>query len=493
VKVLLATLAIEPESRNENNRSTPYSLGIAYLHASLERSGHQVEALYLNNVEYPDSEWEFFRRFEEFRPDVVGLQVFSMNRVSTFAAIEKLHALSPDTRIVLGGIHASLMYAQILEKFPFVVIVVGEGELTLTELLSRMEGRLPISDVHGLAYYEEGRIRTTPERPLLENLDSLPEPKHEVVFDREPTRYMGHIIASRGCPFDCSFCCLKAISKRRCRVRSVEKVVAEITNLKKRYPRLREVQFHDDTLLLDNKRVIELCRALIKADLGLRFSCSARVKPVSDEMFSWMQRAGFQKIMFGLETGSPKLLHSIHKKITREDVLELFRVLTPYDFSITTFLMCGFPGEDAATIEETIALVRATQRIKYNLIAGIGKLLVYPGTEVYRVMADSGKINDAFWLSDAPVPYFTVEHSLPQLRVFEKRLMDNLSLFNIFTLKGFFLHFMRMPLVIVKEFLRPRNRGLFLSIVAASAQRAFPRAYSLAYAGYLRALSRGGN
>ena len=490
MKILLATLAIEPESRNENNRNSAYSLGIAYLHAILEQANHEVRALYLNNIEYSSSDTEFFSEIEKFQPEIVGVQIFSMNRVATFSTIEKLHLLSPKTKIVLGGIHASVMYEQILRKFPYVVIVIGEGEVTILELVEAISGKRNLAKVKGIAYYSDGSVKVTPERALIEDLDSLPEPKHEVLFDNEPTRTIGHIIASRGCPFDCTFCCLKIISKRRYRKRSVKNVLKEIKNIKAKYPRLLEIQFHDDTLLLDNKRVIELCKLIINENLNLKFVCSARVKPVSHEMFRWMEKAGFYKIMFGLETGSPKLLESIHKQINKKDVLDLFKILKSYNFDITTFLMCGFPGEDDSTIKETIDLVRATQKIKYNLIAGIGKLMVYPGTDIYRVMCEAGKIDDEFWLTDASVPLFTVEHSFKELEVFERMLMDNLSLFNIFTGRGFLQHFMSMPFIIFHEFFLPGGKKLLLSVFAISFQRKFPKIYSKIYKTYLRIRSK---
>ena len=484
MKVILATLAIEPESRNENNRNAAYSLGLGYLHSTLEAAGHQVRTVFLNNVDYPASDAAFFAAVGENGPQVVGFQIFSMNRVSTFAAIQKLHSLHPEIHIVIGGVHASIMYEQILARFPYVTAVIGEGELTLKELLEVFSGARELEKVNGLAYFRDGAVRLTPPRALLEDLDSLPEPKHGVFFESEPGRTVAHMISSRGCPFDCTFCCLKTISKRRYRTRSVENVVAEIRRLKAAYPLLKEIQFHDDTLLLDNARVIALCKLLVKEDMKLDLVCSARVKPVSAEMFGWMQRAGFNKVMFGLETGSAKLLQSIHKGITKEDVINLFKTLKPFDFNVTTFLMCGFPGETEETVNETIELVRATQKIKYNLVAGVGKLWVYPGTDVYRVMKEAGKISDEFWLQEKPVPYFTVEHDAAALGRFERKMVENLSFLSIFTFRGFFLHFLRTPLVITSFFLQPRNKKILLSALAASAQRNFPNAYKKAYQAY---------
>lgn len=488
MKVLLATLSIEPESRNENARNAAYPIGLAYVHSALLAAGHEARLLFLNNFGYEEAHADFFATVEEWRPDVVGFQVFSMNRVNTGAAIDRLRENYPDIRIVAGGVHVSIMYRQMVERFPGLIAVRGEGELTLPEVLDSFAGRQSLESVYGIAFWNGSGVTVTPERPLIGDLDSLPDPSHDIFFESEPGRTVAHIISTRGCPFDCSFCCLKLISKRRYRRRDIRRVVAELKNLKARYPRLREVQFHDDTLLLDNARVIEFCRLVIEEGLDLRFTCSARVKPVSAEMFDWMEKAGFTKIMFGLETGSPKLLHSIHKRITPEDVLALFRVLRGRKFDVTTFLMCGFPGETWETIDETVELVKATQRIHYNLVAGVGKLYVYPGTEIYDVMKAAGKISDEYWLADEPTPYFTVEHPLQELMAFEDKILENVSFLRIFTLRGFRFHFLSMPLAIARYFLRPRNFKTLLSVVAAGAHRSFPRFYTAFYRSYQRAV-----
>ena len=437
MKILLASLSVEPDSRARHSPNCPYSLGLAYLQAVLERDGHEVRLLFLNNFSHRIAAERTLKCIGEWQPRVVGFQIFSMNRVSTYKVLDVMKSAYPDTHVVVGGIHTSVMFQQILEKYPHVIAVIGEGELTLSELVKAFEAGASYDRIAGLAFWRDGYIVRTQVRPLIEDLDALPFPKHEAFFEDEQNRVSAHIITSRGCPFGCSFCCLGIISHHRWRKRNIVKVVNELKMLKKKYPRLRSVQLHDDTFFLDNKRVVEFCELVIEANLSLKFVCSSRVKPVSADLFRWMQRAGFVKIMFGLETGSPTLLKSVHKGITPDDVLYLFKELREFDFHITTFLMCGFPGETDATISETIALVRSTQKIHYNYIAGIGKLWVYPGTEVYQTMKAAGCIDDEFWLTEKPVPYFTVEHPFAKLIEFEERMMNELSVDRVFSPEGF--------------------------------------------------------
>jgi radical SAM superfamily enzyme YgiQ (UPF0313 family) len=465
MKILLATLSIEPESRATDHPNAPYSIGLAYIQAVLEREGHETEFLFLNNVDQDTSETAFFASVDAWQPELVAFQIFSMNRVSTCRAIRRLTANYPGIRIVVGGVHVSVMYEQMVAAYPEVIAVRGEGELTIAQLVRHLEQGLPLDAVDGIAFHRAGGLIVTRPRDLLKDLDQLPFPRHETFFDSEPARTIAHMITSRGCPFDCSFCCLKVISLRRYRARSVDSVIEEIRHLKRTYPRLSRIQFHDDTLLLDNRRVIELCKRLIEEQFGLTYICSARVKPISAEMFQWMERAGFTKIMFGLETGSPRLLDAIHKKITPQDVITLFHTLKQFNFVVTTFLMCGFPGETEETVQETVDLVRATQRVYYNCIMGVGKLWVYPGTEVYDIMKQSGRISDEFWLGEQPVPYFTVEHDLAALMRFEETMMNHLSVARIFTWQGFVHHFLAMPLAIVRFLLNTRHKEILTGIV----------------------------
>ena len=449
MKILLASMSIESESRFKNSSNCAYPLGLAYIYSVLEKDGHEDKLLFLNNFDQEKSEKIFCDTLEEWQPQVVGFQIFGMNRVSTFNAIEKMKNTHPDIRIMIGGIHTSVMYEQIIRKYPHLVAVIGEGEYAMAELLKAFESNSPLNSIKGICFYKDGNVIQTEPRELIYDLDSLPFPKHEVFFDNEPGRTMGHIISSRGCPFNCSFCCLKIISKRKHRKRDITKVVEEIEYLKKKYPRLKHIQFHDDTFCLDNERVIQFCKMIIEKKISLIFSCSTRVKPISKEMFQWMEKAGFKNIMFGLETGAENLLQSIHKNITHKDVIELFNVLKHFKFVITTFLMCGFPGENDETIAQTIDLVQRTQKIHYNYIAGVGKLLVYPGTEVYERMKEAGRINDDFWLTDKPVPYYTVEYPFEKLVEFEQRIMNAVSIEKILTPKGFKNHFMKMPITIL--------------------------------------------
>ena len=123
MKVLLVSASFEDEWRSSNvNENSHYPLGIAYLHSYLEKCGHTVENLFLNDYSYVDCARLINEKVRSFAPEVVGFNILTNNRTSSFAAIEAIHRSNPEIRIVVGGIHATVMYDQIIRKYPFLIV-----------------------------------------------------------------------------------------------------------------------------------------------------------------------------------------------------------------------------------------------------------------------------------------------------------------------------------------------------------------------------------
>jgi len=411
-KILLVSPSLQPNVQ-VGERADSFSLGLAYLHSVISGAGYSIETLSYNNRPAEISEKEIEEKLKTIDPDFFLVQIFTMNRVAAKRAIALARKFKPGIPIIAGGVHASIYYGQVLEFYGADYVVIGEGERTILELLGALSGGLPLDGIKGIAFKRDGQVVLAPERELIEDLDSLPFPRHELFITPE-TRMAG-ILTSRGCPFKCSFCCLHTISKRRFRKRSVNNVVDEVEFILRDFPNVTSIQMADDTFTLDPARAMDFCREIIRRGIKTRFFCSARIKPASVELFELMERAGFVSIGFGLETGSAKLLKSIHKSITREDVLQTFEMLKDRKISIATFLMVGFPGETDETVAETIDLIKRLQKIKYFEFAGVARLWVYPNTEVYEILRASGRIDDSYWLTEKDVPFFTLEHSEEEL------------------------------------------------------------------------------
>jgi radical SAM superfamily enzyme YgiQ (UPF0313 family) len=437
LNVLLLTTSIEEHQRSPIvQTNSHYPIGLAYLHSYIESKGHEVGLLFLNDFDYETCYQTVRDRIKAKHFDVVGFQLLAFNRTSAFRLIEEIHQEYPDIKIIIGGVHTTVMYEQILNRFPYLIAVLGEGELTFTELLACFEKKEPISSVKGIAFVQNGQVVLNPARELIDNLDDLPFPKHELFF--HPNRTRGNILTSRGCPFSCSFCCLDSISHRRVRFRSVSNVIAEIEWMVKNFPQMTYIWIHDDSFFLDQRRVLDFCDQIVKRNIKIRFICSARFKPVSKEMITALEKAGFFQVLFGLESGSARILKSCKKNITPEDVIYTYQLFAKSKIITTTFLIVGLPGENEETVQETIDLVKKIQKIKYTLYSDIGILTIYPGTEVYEIAKRNHFIDDSYWLTDQFVPFFQAEHSLAELIEYKNQILNHVALDRFLTPKGFF-------------------------------------------------------
>lgn len=346
-KVLLISTAFEEKFKltSISDSENSYSLGLAYLHSVIENAGYDIRTRNYNTFDYNLSFEDIKSNLINFNPEYLLMQLFTMNRVSSYKIFELARKLNKNVKIIIGGVHSTIMYVQLLKEFEIDYVVLGEGEETIVELLNTLDQGKDISSVKGIAYKANEVIVKNQDRELNTKLDLLPFPKHELFVSSK--RKMACILTSRGCPFKCSFCCVHSISRQVYRTRSVDSVVEEIKHIKKKFENIEVIQIADDTFTLDQKRVIELCKEIIKNNINVKFTCSARIKPANLEMFEAMEEAGFTDIGFGLETGSKKLLKSIHKNITPEDVKETFKTLKKIKgITPNLYLMIGFPGEN---------------------------------------------------------------------------------------------------------------------------------------------------
>jgi radical SAM superfamily enzyme YgiQ (UPF0313 family) len=443
--ILLLSTSIEVPHRDENTKDSHYPLGLIYIHSFLEKNGFNIETLFLNNVNENICQKTIEEKLSLFKADYIGLQMISHNRLSTYKTLNYLHENYPDKKLVVGGVHATVMYEQILKKFPFIyAIVLGEGEETFLEIVNEKK----LEEIKGIAFFsrEKGEVVKTEKRELIDDLDSLPFPKHELFLHDKKT--LANLLTSRGCPFSCSFCVLDKLSRKRVRYRTANNVVNEIEYILTKFPSVKTIWIHDDAFFLNNKRAIEICEEIVKRNIKTNFICSARFKPISPELISSLEKAGFVQVLFGLESGSEQILNSIHKKITKNDVRNTFQLFKNSTIKITAFLIVGLPGETTETLQETIDFIKEIQEINYSYYDDVGILAPYVGTEVYEIAKQSGILSDEYWLEEKPLPFYTVDHSYEKLLEFKEILRDNISLNRIFTSKGLNLQKKLIPSII---------------------------------------------
>ena len=442
MKILLACRSIPDEHRSEDVPDSHYPLGLAYLQSYIEcarPNKDQFVNLYLNNVPY-DVCWDTIKRnLKEFKPDVFGISMMTHSRVSAFRMIEYTHEHYPDVRIVLGGMHPTVMWQQVAQKYPYVIVVRGEGEITFHKLIEAFENKTPLDKVAGIAYYHNNVVFTTGSRALIDDLDDLPFPKHELFVKQGKT--MANLLTSRGCPYRCNFCVLDWMSQRKVRFRSGENIADEVEMLLKKFPSIETIWIHDDAFMINKNRTIEFCDAIIERGIKTQFVASARFRPISDEVVNKMEQAGFVHVLFGLESGADDVIKGMKKGISKEHVRYGMDLFGKTSMKATAFLIAGLPGETDDTIKETIEFVQEIQNINYLFYDDMGVAMIYPGTEMYTMAKLTGKINDEYWLTDGDVPYYTIDHggvhTYEKLLEMKEAIRDSVALENIFTPDGF--------------------------------------------------------
>ena len=354
-------------------------------------------ARYLRTLEDPAAPiWAEIRSaIAEFDPGVIGLSAKTQNFPSAMkvARIAKEH--NPNTLVVLGGPHATLSTSDALDCPDIDVAVLGEGEMTLVELLKAWESGAPLSEVAGLAYRQDERKVFTPTRTNMADLDVLPFPAEaapRVLRDYEsyPAEAFGYVFSARGCPYACTFCESKAIWTQKTRWRSPENVVAELKLLMERG--VRYVYFDDDTFGIHPRYIERLCGLIETECPSLKWGCEMTVGVVKERSVESMRRAGCVRVNIGIESGNNQILRSVKKGHTIEKAYPAVDLCRRKGIEVGAFFMIGFPEETEETLQDTLAAIK---RINADTIM-LSIFTPYPGSELFQVCKELGVVDDDF-------------------------------------------------------------------------------------------------
>lgn len=363
-------------------------IGLCSLHALLRSHGFDAHLANLSGT----GESELQRLLHQLKPDLIGFSQWTHNRQITLHLAQLTKQQFPHSLVILGGGHATHQAESILMRHPAIdLIVAGEGEQTLLELLDALQQRRPLSTIAGLVIRDNGTIRRTPPRPRITDLNSLPYPScylHEatgVDLELQPQ----FISSSRGCPSACRFCSSPAFWGRTVRTRSPASVVDECLFLRRQFGTLY-LSLRDDTFTADRRRTIELCKLLLKRRATLFWNCQTRAEVVDEETLVWMKRAGCECVQLGVESGSPRILRQLGKRITPEQVIQACDIIHRVGLQLSVYLIAGVPGETAEDIQATVRLLK---RIRPHDLQ-VAPLAYYPGTALYQDALRHQQISD---------------------------------------------------------------------------------------------------
>lgn len=369
------------------------SLGLAYIAAVLEKSGHTVFYLDCSAEHFTVGDTEkALKKYPDL--DFVGITATTPLINNALAIAESAKKIFPEVKTILGGVHPSVMPDEVLKNDQVDFVVIDEGEITTCELADGKN----ISMIFGLCYKRDGQMIKNPPRPLIQNLDGIPSPAYHLLpmdkyypaigsYKRLPAMIL---FATRGCPGRCTFCyrTFRGIVRKR----SAGNIINEIKILQRDYG-IKEVAFYDDTFTLFKDVIGEFCDIIINEKIDLTWSCFTRVDYVSEELLRLMKRAGCHLILFGVESGDEQILKNINKKISLNQVEQIVKLARKVGIETRASFMFGNQGETEETIKKTIdfAIKLDPDEAQFNIATA------YPGTELFYWAKDRGYITTFNW------------------------------------------------------------------------------------------------
>jgi anaerobic magnesium-protoporphyrin IX monomethyl ester cyclase len=332
--------------------------------------------------------WQEIREtIERFNPKFVGITLMT----PTLHSGLKIAQIAKDLgkTVLVGGPHVNIVQAKVLRYDVIDFAFFGEGENSLPKFMAAYPDLEEIKKIPGLGYRRGEEIVFNGFAERIKNLDEYPHPDRDILVFKE--RYMpselATIMASRGCPFKCTFCASVPIWGRNTIYRSPEHIVAEIEELHKRY-NTRQFRFFDDTFTVNRKKMIGVCKLLVEkfGDRYFSWWCLSTVSSIDDEVLYWLRRAGADQVHLGIETGSEKVMETIQKGTTKDQARDAILLAKKYGFWVNTFFITGFPFEEEEDIRETMEFIKEVQPDSVNLCT----FTPYPGTVLYDTCVEKG-------------------------------------------------------------------------------------------------------
>lgn len=378
MKILFAVA----RSFNPKQMYREYPLGVGFLGTILKRQGHEVR-IFDQNAEAA-SDAALLRLVNEFEPIVVGFSVITPNYPVVRQQMRQLKLQRPEVRIIAGGIHASMFPEDLLADGADAVVL-GEGESVISELLTCMAERREPAHVSGLVFRNAaGHTVKTPGWSQTSALDDLPFVDRRL-YNLE--RYTHHsMLASRGCPHHCAFCCnyTGTIRNDGVAIRFHERVIDEMEHLRDAFG-AREIFFADDIFLLRKHDIRQFCRSCAGRSLGVNWIGQMRADRVDPSIAAEMVLAGCQRIYFGVESGSDSILQRAKKGMNKDQIRRGVRAAIDAGLRAKTGWISGLPG----SIEEQYESIDFMLELRPHEIS-IHQLIPFPGTVYYQQPAQFG-------------------------------------------------------------------------------------------------------
>jgi radical SAM superfamily enzyme YgiQ (UPF0313 family) len=392
-------------------------LGLAYVAAALEQEGHQLTvidalgeapdtlrpAAYPKLLSYGLSNAEVVERIPP-QTQAIGLSVmFSQQWPHVEALTRAIGTRLPKVPIFVGGEHATAAWTYLLEHCSEVAVcVLGEGEMSAVDLANWIDGKCAIEEIPGIAIRKDGRPHRNQGRPRVRRAEELPRPAwHLFPMEEYLSRELSHgvnrgrsmpMLATRGCPYQCTFCSSPSMWTTRYVVRSVEDVVDEIESYVERYG-ITNVDFEDLTAFVKRDWIIAFCRELERrhVDITYQLPSGTRSEALDREVLEALYRTGCRNLTYAPESGSERTLDRVKKRIHLDRMLHSMRASVEVGIVTKVNMIIGFPFEKRRDIFETL---RFCLRMAWMGVEDIPlfPFCPYPGSAIYEDLRSRGLV-----------------------------------------------------------------------------------------------------
>lgn len=359
-------------------------LPLLYLSSALRDVGYSPRILDLRLQKYKDVPLD----------DVLCIGISTMTGSMITCGLEfakYVRSVNPELPIIWGGIHPTLLAEQTIKNEYVDIVVRGEGEKTIQELVHALEGRRSLDTVDGVTYKCKGEIKNNPDREFIDMNSLKIELPYELLNLKKYELGYFPIHTSRGCPYRCGFCYNLAFNKRRWRAKTAAAVLDEIEYVIKKFG-VHYISFTwEDEFFINKNRVQDICEGLLRRGLKIKWAAFCRFNhfyKFDREFIQLLERSGCVTLSFGAESGSQRMLDEVIKKdITIEQIIKTTEKLANTKIRQIVSFMSGLPEETEQDMNKTYQLMDRLCQINPNIyLNGIFLYTPYPGTPLFDLV-----------------------------------------------------------------------------------------------------------
>ncbi|MHA1650628.1 MAG: B12-binding domain-containing radical SAM protein [Candidatus Helarchaeota archaeon] len=389
-----------------------YPLGLLNIAAQIKKSGFNVQILDEILLQ------EAGKSLENFLDNIslVGITGYITQHKIMLLTAERIKTYNPNIIVTFGGPHVTLT-KDLLAKSPYVdYIIQGEGEFTFSKLIDRLDNNRQISDIDGLIFKENKRIKINKPR-FIENLDNLPIPAFELsnlktyydLFMKKydelgafsyPRSYRIPLEGSRGCPVACNFCSARTILGSKWRTKTPERLIQEILRVEELFPKIFHaddtyITFVDNNFTTSKKHVLNFCSLKKKSKIDIPWAALTRATDLTYDLLKAMVNTGFFATYIGGESGDPDSLLNIGKKYKIDSTINAVKACIKANVQriIVSFIV-GFPFENMIAIKNTLEYAYKLRELAPDrIIISIYKATPFPSTPLWKELESQGKLS----------------------------------------------------------------------------------------------------